>query len=179
MVMLAPRSKIGPKERALREARETPAERNRVCKIDHQAEGAIPVALCAVCSGSERSPTIVPKKKGDDAPLASTQVAERAAPEADPAKSKKERKMRIKLAPRKEAKRTARNKARGEQKDGARPGSKLALIVDLLKRKTGTTTKEVLEKTGWPSVSMPQQATAAGIKLRKEKIDGVTRYYAA
>lgn len=58
-------------------------------------------------------------------------------------------------------------------------GTKLALIVDLLKRKQGCTTADVLKATDWPSVSMPQQAKAAGLKLRKEKEKGKpTRYYA-
>lgn len=49
-----------------------------------------------------------------------------------------------------------------------RPGSKLDLIVGLLKRPQGCTAAEVLAETGWPSVSMPQQAKAAGLKLTKE-----------
>ena len=51
---------------------------------------------------------------------------------------------------------------------GVRPGSKLETIVGLLKRPEGCTTAEVLKATGWPSVSMPQQARAAGLKLSKE-----------
>ena len=62
----------------------------------------------------------------------------------------------------------------------ARKGSKTALIGDLLKRKEGCTTADVLKATGWPAVSMPQQAKAVGVKLRKEKKPGeVTRYWAA
>lgn len=61
---------------------------------------------------------------------------------------------------------------------GARTGTKLVKIVELLSRKQGCTTAEVLKATGWPSVSMPQQAKAAGLKLRKEKKSGeVTRYF--
>lgn len=62
---------------------------------------------------------------------------------------------------------------------GVRPGSKLEAIVGLLTRPEGCTTKDVLAATGWPSVSMPQQAKAAGLTLRKEKVGGVTRYSAA
>jgi hypothetical protein len=62
--------------------------------------------------------------------------------------------------------------------EGIRPGSKLELVVGLLTRKEGCTTADVLAATQWPSVSMPQQAKAAGLKLRKEKAKGeVTRYY--
>lgn len=64
-------------------------------------------------------------------------------------------------------------------KDGPRKGSKVDLIAGLLKRKGGCTTADVLKATGWPAVSMPQQAKAAGLKLRKEKKAGeVTRYFA-
>lgn len=62
----------------------------------------------------------------------------------------------------------------------ARKGSKTALIGELLGRKNGCTSAEVLAATGWPAVSMPQQAKAVGVKLRKEKKPGeVTRYFAA
>jgi len=58
-------------------------------------------------------------------------------------------------------------------------GSKLEIIIGLLKRKEGCTTADVLKATGWPAVSMPQQAKAAGLKLKKEKDGKVTRYRAA
>lgn len=63
--------------------------------------------------------------------------------------------------------------------DGPREGSKLAVIVGLLKRKEGCTVKDVLAATGWPTVSMPQQAKAAGLSLKKEKDGSVTRYRVA
>jgi hypothetical protein len=59
-----------------------------------------------------------------------------------------------------------------------RKGSKLEIVVGLLKRKDGCTAAEVMEATKWPSVSMNQQAKAAGLKLRKEKAKGEpTRYF--
>ena len=81
-------------------------------------------------------------------------------------------------------KKTARAKARSAVKpeaktNGVRPGSKLETIVGLLKRPEGCTTKDVLEATGWPAVSMPQQAKAAGLTLKKEKDGSVSRYRAA
>lgn len=73
----------------------------------------------------------------------------------------------------------ARNAVKGKSKaEGVRPGSKLETIVKLLQRAKGCTTKDVLEATGWPAVSMPQQAKAAGLKLIKEKDGAVTRYRA-
>lgn len=40
----------------------------------------------------------------------------------------------------------------------------------------GTTVGEILKATGWPSVSVPQQAAALGLKLEKYKEGGVTKY---
>jgi hypothetical protein len=40
----------------------------------------------------------------------------------------------------------------------------------------GTTTKEILQETGWPSVTVPGQAAALGLKLEKTKKDGETFY---
>jgi len=61
---------------------------------------------------------------------------------------------------------------------GVRPGSKLEIIVGLLKRPEGCTTKEALAATGWPSLSFNQQAKAAGLTIRKEKQGSTTRYWA-
>lgn len=74
----------------------------------------------------------------------------------------------------KSAKKTAPRKTDG---DGAvRPGSKLEIVADLLKRPEGCTTAEALAATGWPTISMPQQAKAAGLTLSKEKDGKVSRY---
>jgi len=56
-------------------------------------------------------------------------------------------------------------------------GAKSRLIGELLLRKEGCTSVEVMAACNWPSVSMPAQAKACGLSLRKEKIDGVTRYF--
>lgn len=56
--------------------------------------------------------------------------------------------------------------------------TKNAIVAALLLRKSGTTNAEILEVTGWPSVSVPGQAKAAGLTLRKEKVPGKpTRYF--
>jgi hypothetical protein len=55
--------------------------------------------------------------------------------------------------------------------------SKTAAVGRLLRRKSGTTTAEVLALTGWPSVSMPAAAKACGLTLRKEKNGRIIRYY--
>lgn len=81
----------------------------------------------------------------------------------------------------KSAKKTSKAKTAPASKstEGVRPGTKLALVVEMLKRTEGCTTAEVLTATGWPAVSMPQQAKAAGLMLRKEKDGKVSRYWAA
>jgi hypothetical protein len=58
-------------------------------------------------------------------------------------------------------------------------GSKQAIVAKMLVRKRGTTSEEVRKATGWPVVSMPSLAKAAGIALRSEPIKGrrALRYY--
>lgn len=68
------------------------------------------------------------------------------------------------------------NKPKYEKKE--RTGkSKKEIIGEMLLRPEGCTSKEVCEAMEWPAVSMPAQCKAAGLKLRKEKVDGVTRYW--
>lgn len=68
--------------------------------------------------------------------------------------------------------------AKAAPEQPAKPGSKLEAIAGLLTRPGGCTVKDVLAATGWPSVSMPAQAKAAGLTLKKEKRDGVWFYTA-
>ena len=66
----------------------------------------------------------------------------------------------------------------GESGPGPRAGSKTAIVAQLLQRQEGCTNAEVLEATKWPTVSMNQQAKAAGLVLKKEKLKGQpTRYF--
>lgn len=53
--------------------------------------------------------------------------------------------------------------------------SKKEHIGNLLKK--GVTAKEILEATGWPSVSMPQVAKSLGLELIKKKEGRVFRYF--
>lgn len=56
--------------------------------------------------------------------------------------------------------------------------TKTAMVGEMLTRKGGCTTADILAATGWPSVSVPQQAKACGLTLRKEKTSGEpTRYF--
>lgn len=90
------------------------------------------------------------------------------------AKAKAPAKAKAKKADGAKAKKPAAAKA---AKPKAKGSTKVEVIASLLKRKEGCTTAEVLKATGWPSVSMPQQAKAASLKLRKVKEGSVSRYF--
>lgn len=70
------------------------------------------------------------------------------------------------------AKKTATKKSTGPR------GEKTLKVKSLLERKNGCTRADILEATGWPSVSVQAMAKATGLKLRKTKEKGeATRYY--
>jgi len=54
-----------------------------------------------------------------------------------------------KATPPKNAPRGAKKAKPAKQADGARPGSKTAKVLDLLKRPGGATAKELMKSTGW------------------------------
>lgn len=63
---------------------------------------------------------------------------------------------------------------------GKRPSngeSKRAICAGLLTRDGGCTGKELLEATGWPTISVPATAKALGLKLRIEKNKGQPAQY--
>ena len=82
-----------------------------------------------------------------------------------------------------EKKKPAPKKPAKAVKAPAKPGkagSKVQIVADLLRRPEGATRDDILKATGWPSVSVPQQAAAAKLTLRKEKNPGEpTRYFGA
>jgi len=82
-------------------------------------------------------------------------------------------------APVSDSPKAAKRASKAEKKTAGPPKgqSKTALVGELLSRKEGCTTADILALTGWPSVSVPAQAKAVGLTLRKEKQDGVTRYW--
>lgn len=55
--------------------------------------------------------------------------------------------------------------------------NKRNIAADLLVRPEGCTAREILDATGWTSISIPSVAKAKGLDLRKEKDAGVTRYF--
>jgi hypothetical protein len=57
--------------------------------------------------------------------------------------------------------------------------TKREIAAGLLQRPEGTTTREILDATGWPAVSIPAIAKASGLTLRQEREGKVTRYYGA
>jgi len=155
---------IGPKEQALRAQRTVP-----------------PSVMNGAAVASEAKPAAETKKpEATEAPV--QPVKESTMSSATAKKETVAKATPKKTAPATSSKKASQAKARtpvkSDAKTGVRPGSKLAIIVALLGRKEGCTTAEVLKATGWPAVSMPQQARAAGLKLRKKKDGKVTRYWA-
>ncbi|MER9336455.1 DUF3489 domain-containing protein [Mesorhizobium sp. M0293] len=55
--------------------------------------------------------------------------------------------------------------------------SKAEQAAELLRRPEGATTKDILDLTKWPAVSVPAIARSAGLTLRQEKDGRVTRYF--
>lgn len=60
---------------------------------------------------------------------------------------------------------------------GAVPKSNKATLIGEMLLKGGVTAKELCEAVGWPSISVPAQAKTVGLTLRKEKVDGMTKYW--
>lgn len=99
-------------------------------------------------------------------------VAQEAAEMAESALERPARREVVQRAPRESSKPTSAPRAKP-----VAPGSKAKMVGDLLLRPEGCTTADILAATGWPSVSVPAQAKSCGLELRKEKVDGVTRYW--
>lgn len=86
--------------------------------------------------------------------------------------------VRVKAADAPAKKKSASKKSTKSKK--ARSGdNKTSIVGQMLQRKNGTTAAEVLDKTGWPAVSIPAMAKANGLKLRKEREGRAFRYYGA
>lgn len=73
---------------------------------------------------------------------------------------------------------TAARKPRAERAPRREGPTKRQIAAGLLTRPEGTTTREILDATGWPAVSVPAIAKASGLTLRQEKDGRVTRYFA-
>jgi len=89
-------------------------------------------------------------------------------------------------APTKNATAGRTRKGRKPKGDGsasaARPGSKQALLIDLLKRKSGATIDELVKATGWQAHSVRGAISGAlknklGLAVASEKDDGRGRVY--
>jgi len=76
----------------------------------------------------------------------------------------------------------SRDSSTGRTASAAKPGTKQALLVDQLKRKTGTTIEEVVEATGWQAHSVRGAISGAvkkklGHNVTSETEDGRGRAY--
>ena len=92
-------------------------------------------------------------------------------PVTEPAKERAMKKAKTKKT--KSKKVAAKAKIEG----AVRAGSKLEIVSGLLQRPEGCTAAEILAACGWPSVSVPAMAKAAGLVLSKEKDGKVSRYH--
>lgn len=61
----------------------------------------------------------------------------------------------------------------------ARPGSKSHTVGQMMMRPEGVIASEAIAATGWPSISLPQQAKACGITFTTQRTGRVVRYFAA
>ncbi len=138
----------------------------RIIKARRRAQPAAQAAM-------QETTMIAIKTNSKTAQVAKLRTDRAAAKGPKAAKKASERKKAAKAKARTPA---ARKPASGASK-GIRPGSKLEIVVGLLKRPEGCTAADVLKATEWPAVSMPQQARAAGLTLRQEKDGKVTRYW--
>lgn len=67
---------------------------------------------------------------------------------------------------------------RRHRADGPRTDTKTHEVSRLLQRKNGATRAEILEATGWPTVSVQALAKNCGLELSQEKEKGsTTRYF--
>jgi len=67
--------------------------------------------------------------------------------------------------------------AKPAKANGGGKENKREICAALLTRAAGCTSRDLLDATGWPAISVPATAKASGLKLRKEKIGKVTTYF--
>ena len=81
------------------------------------------------------------------------------------------------------ARKMARAKPKDEKPKAApRKGTKQALVIGLLERKTGATIDEMIKATGWQAHSVRAALTGLrkrGIEVARERKDGITTYRAS
>lgn len=153
----------GPREKALRDMRETAP------KPKPRARAAQPAAK-AVTKESVMSAAVETVDVATSKPPKPKKTAKPKLPKVEKVLAKK--------APKKaSAKKPAADAPVAESK--VRRGSKLALVIWLLTRGEGCTMADITSATGWKTMSFPQQAKAAGLTLRKEKDGSVSRYFAS
>lgn len=179
---------VGPKEQSIRDLPPRPIAKHHQMMI----EDGCPPELVRTDAAQ---PKISKQKTADQgvtlaAPLA---VQKAIAAEATPTPEQQESeimgsvKSKSKSAGKKSAAAKTRTPVRAKSNgangtDGAitlRPGSKIEIVANLLKRPEGCTTAEILSATNWPSVSVPAMAKSAGLTLKKEKDGKISRYHAA
>jgi hypothetical protein len=107
--------------------------------------------------------------------------------DADAAKAKAARAAKAPAKPAGKAKGAAAAKpaakpapAKAERADGLRPGSKMAVAVDMVCRKAGATCPEIAEKLGWTvlnSSTLKRFCVTAKVKLKADENEKPTRFF--
>lgn len=120
--------------------------------------------------------------------MATSKVSRKAAATKAPArkatpKARKATKITVTKLPVAEVKRAKESKAKGLAFTPAGLTGAKATILEMMQAKTGASAPEVCEALGWQRCGATisrviKAATAAGFKIAKERVDGVTRYSA-
>lgn len=169
----------------------TPLSPEKQAKLDASMKAARekaldPAAAQIVADQAERKRTkrevrkekAAAEKEGKSTALPPSGKAALAVITGKSAKPKRPAKTKAAAKPKVPAKAKAKKPAAAKAaKPKAKGSTKVEIIAGLLTRKEGCTTADILAACKWPSVSVPQQAKAAGLKLRKVKDGSVSRYF--
>ena len=104
-------------------------------------------------------------------------------PVGDPGKQTTQAKVRTRKPRGGTVQKPAAPKSKSKQSlPAVRPGTKQALLIDLIKRKTGATIEEIVAATGWQAHSVRGAISGAlkkklGLAVSSEKADGRGRVY--
>lgn len=83
------------------------------------------------------------------------------------------------MTKKKAAKKPAKKKAAKTKRAEGELSPTLQKIADMLSRKDGASAEELCKALSWKGISVTMRAKDAGLKVRKERVDGVNRYYVA
>lgn len=178
-------SKVGTKEQQVRDLREKKISRAHQMMIEDGAGFLVRHDTPEEAAGRERTRLELkdglrrPAVAAPTSPARSTDAATPKETEMSKTTSKKANSTKKTAAKKKApAKPASAKKPRAAKPANGGEKSKTQIAADLIRREGGCTTKDILKATGWPTVSVPAIAKAAGLTLKKEKVGRETRYTA-